>query len=365
MLSLQRSENIAPSSPEIAGVLRPYIDSGAVAGVAALVADRDRIISLDALGYSDIAARTPLAPNALFWIASQTKPITASLLMMLADEGLVNLDDTVEKYLPEFEGQWVAVEQEDDHVLLKKPHRPISLRDILSHTSGLPFRSALETPTLDALPLSVAAGSYAMTPLQSEPGTQYSYSNAGINTVGRIIEVVSGLTYWTFLKGRLLDPLGMTDTTFWPDAGQAARLAKAYAPNEDKTVLQETAISQLQYPLDNPERYPMPAGGLFSTAADVAQFCRLILNGGELNGNRLLSEEAVAEMTKRQTAPGIEQSHGLGWNVGEDTVGHGGALSTDMAIDRKRGLILVYLVQHAGFALNGHEALAAFHNAAR
>ena len=155
--------------------------------------------------------------DALFWIASQSKPITASALMMLVDEGKVKLDDPVEKYLPEFRDQWLTVERDQEHMLLKKPKHPITVRNILSHTSGLPFASALEKPTLDGLPLRVAVGSYAMTPLLFEPDEKYQYSNAGINTAGRIIEVVSGMPYEDFLDKRLFEPLGMKDTTFWPN----------------------------------------------------------------------------------------------------------------------------------------------------
>jgi CubicO group peptidase (beta-lactamase class C family) len=122
---------------------------------------------------------------------------------------------------------WLAVERDADHVLLKRPKQRVTVRHLLSHTSGLPFHSALEQPTLDGLVLRDAVRSYAMTPLVFEPGTTYQYSNAGINTAGRIIEVVSGLPYERFLDERLFAPLGMTDTTFWPTEKQLARLAKA------------------------------------------------------------------------------------------------------------------------------------------
>ena len=239
--------------------------------------------------------------DALFWIASQSKPMTATALMMLVDEGKVNVDDPVEKYLPEFKGQWVKAEQDTEHVLLKKPAHPITVKNVLSHTSGLPFSSPLEQPTLDLLPLAARVRSYAMLPLEFEPDSKYQYSNAGINTAGRIIEVVSGMPYAQFLDQRLFQPLGMKDTTFWPNPEQVRRLAKSYKPNAAKTDLEETTITQLRYPLTDRTREPMPAGGLFSTAADVARFCQMILNGGVLNGKRYLSEAAVKQMTSRQT----------------------------------------------------------------
>src|ERR1041384_7333489 len=120
--------------------------------------------------------------DSIFWIASQSKPMTSVAFMMLVDERKLSLDDPVEKYLPEFRGQMLAVEKDADHVLLKKPSRRVTLRDLLSHMSGFPFKSEMEEPTLDGLPLAAAVRSYAMTPLQTEPGTHYQYSNAGINT---------------------------------------------------------------------------------------------------------------------------------------------------------------------------------------
>ncbi|MFO0953835.1 MAG: serine hydrolase domain-containing protein [Isosphaeraceae bacterium] len=166
--------------------------------------------------------------DALFWIASQSKPITAAALMMLVDEGRCGSTTPVGKYLPEFNDVWLAVERDGDRILLKRPAWPVSVRDLLRHTSGLPFASAMETPTLDGLTLRDAARSYAMTPCSSEPGSKCQYSNAGINTAGRVVEVVGGVPYEEFLERRLFKPLGMKDTTFRPGEEQVKRLARAY-----------------------------------------------------------------------------------------------------------------------------------------
>jgi CubicO group peptidase (beta-lactamase class C family) len=345
-------------------VLQPFVDRHVLAGAVTLVADKDRLLSLGAVGFSDVAAGTLMRTDAVFWIASQSKPITATALMMLVDEGKVTLDDPVAKYLPVFREVWLAAERAKDRVVLKRPGHPITVREILSHTSGLPFKSAIEAPTLDRLPLWTATGSYAMTPLEFEPGTRYQYSNAGINTAGRIIEVVSGIPYESFLETRLFGPLGMKDTTFWPSESQLARLAKAYKPRAGGLGLEETSIDQLRYPLGDRSRHPMPAGGLFSTASDLARFCQMVLNGGQFEGKRYLSEAAVKEMTKRQTGPSIKESYGLGWGTGGDSFGHGGAFATNMTIDSKRGLITVFLVQHAGFPGDGGKARGEFEKAA-
>ncbi|WP_165229116.1 serine hydrolase domain-containing protein [Aquisphaera insulae] len=354
----------APASKSIAPAIKPYVDRHVLAGAVALVADRQKVLSVDAVGFADIAGGRPMRADAIFWIASQSKPITATALMMLVDEGKVKLDDPVSKYLAEFQQIWVATEKDNSHVLLKKPRHPITVREILSHTSGLPFASAAEQPTLDLLPLRVGALTYAMTPLQSEPGTHYSYSNAGINTAGRIIEVVSGMPYELFLAKRLFEPLGMHDTTFWPSGPQLNRLAKSYKPDAAKTGLEETTVTQLRYPLDDSRRQPMPAGGLFSTAHDLARFCRMILSGGELDGRRYLSRESVAAMTTKQTPEPLKDGYGLGWSTDGKTFGHGGAYATNMTIDSTRGLITIWLVQHAGFPGDGDKAQDAFRKAA-
>ena len=360
------THHCAAESPQtIASVLQPYVANHTLAGAVTLVASSDRVLSLEAVGYMDVAAKNPMRTDALFWIASQSKAMTATALMMLVDEGKVNVDDPVEKYLPEFKGQWVKGEQDENHIILKRPVHPITIKNVLSHTSGLPFSTPVEQPTLDILPLSARVRSYAMVPLEFQPDTRYSYSNAGINTAGRIIEVVSGMPYERFMEQRLFKPLGMKDTTFWPNLKQVQRLAKSYKPDAAKTGLEETTITQLQYPLTDRSRQPMPAGGLFSTAADVARYCQMILNGGVLDGRRYLSAASVKQMTSRQTPASLTSSYGFGWKIDEGEFGHGGAYSTNMTIDTRHGLILVWMVQHAGFPGDGAKSKDAFTQAAK
>ncbi len=334
----------------LAATLQPFVEKHTLAGAVTLVANKDQLLDLSAVGHADIAHARPMQPNDIVWIASMTKAITAAAMMVLVDEGKVKLDDPIEKYLPEFKDLWVLVEVDDTHRALKRPASKITVRQVLCHTSGMPFASPMEKPTLDGLTLRECALSYAMTPLLQEPGTKYVYSNAGINTGGRIIEVVSGMSYEEFLQKRILDPLKMKDTTYWPSEEQLTRLAKPYKPNAAKTGLDETTISQLTYPLNAKSRQPMPAGGLFATATDVSNFCRMLLNDGMFEGTKVLSPEAVQQMSSRQTEPGLKDNYGLGLSVSEHSFGHGGALSTNMTIDKQHGLVLVYLVQHAGYA---------------
>ena len=349
----------APSTSS--SLLKPFVDKHELAGAVALVADKNKVLSVEAVGFADIAAGKVMRQDNIFWIASQTKPMTAVAVMMLVDDGKISLDDPIEKYLPEFRGQMVVAEKDNEHIVLRKPKHPITVRETLNHTSGLPFKSAIEEPTLDGLSLSSAVRSYAMTPLLSEPGTVYRYSNAGINTAARLIEVVGKVKYEDFMQQKLFDPLGMKDTTFWPNEAQSLRVAKSYRPDASKTNLAEFPISQLIHPLsDRVHRFPMPAGGLFSTAIDTSLFCRMLLNNGELDGKRYLSENAMRELSKRQTPPAMKESYGLGFSVSPDSYGHGGAQATNMEIRSGKGLVLVWMVQHGGFPGEGSKAQGAF-----
>ena len=369
MIALAVALGLVPPPPEntppqVTSSLKSYVDRGVLAGAVTLVSSRNEVLGLESVGYSDVAAKTPMTTDALFWIASMSKPMTATALMMLVDAGKVKLDDPVERYLPEFVGQMVIAKKTADRLVLRKPRHPITVREILSHTSGLVDRSPLERE-LDMLSLREGVISYAKAPLQFEPGSGYQYCNPGINTAGRLIEVVSGMPYEEFMQKRLFGPLGMKDTTFWPSDEQVKRLAKSYKPGADGKGLEEIKITQLTYPLSDRTRHPYPAGGLFSTAADVAIFCRMILNGGVHDGTRLLSEKSVREMTSTQTGNLLdrgkgENGYGLGWSTSRKSAGdsgpvipgpcwHGGAYATDMAIDPGKELITVFMVQHAGY----------------
>lgn len=364
-VSAQDDSPQAAPADALTAAVRPYIERQELAGAVMLVAAPDRILCHTAVGLADIESRRPMKPDSVFWIASQSKPITAAAVMMLVEEGRLSVDDSVEKYLPEFTGQMVITEKSEEQIVLRKPNRPITVRDILTHTSGLPFRSAQEVPTLDRLTLADRVRSYAMTPLDFQPGTEYRYSNAGINTAARIIEVVTEQPFETFLHERLFGPLGMTDTTFHPTKDQVDRLAESCRPGEGNSGLVATTITQLHYPLtDTDHRFPVPAGGLFSTAADLARFYRMLANDGRLDGRQYLTEQSVRTMTSKQTPNSISQEYGFGFATGGRRFGHGGAYSTNSYFDREHGLIIIWLVQHAGFPGEGAKSQEAFRQAA-
>ena len=169
------------------------------------------------------------------------------------------------------------------------------------------------------------------------------------------------MPYEKFLQQRIFEPLGMNDTTFWPNAAQLQRLAKAYRPV--KNGLEECHIEQLKYPLDDPSRQPMPAGGLFSTATDISIFYRMIAHEGAFVGKRILSAEAVRTITSKQTGD-LPNGYGLGIGTSGRFVEHGGAYNTNSRLDRERGIITVFLGQHAGWGPGGEKIIGTFQNAA-
>ena len=339
--------------------LQPLVDRHELAGAVMLVATGDEVLDLEAIGWSDIPAQKPMQTDCLFWIASQSKPIAATTLMVLVDEGKVSLDDPVEKYLPEFKEQWLIVERDGEHQLLKKPQHPILLRNLLNHTSGMLYKTPIEQPTLDLIPLDQRMHAYVMSPLQFEPGAKHLYANAGINTAARIVELVSGMPYETFLAERLFKPLGMKDTTFHPSAEQLQRLAKGYKPSASGTTMEEGPIPQLRYPLDDPTRCVQPAGGLFSTAEDLLKFYRMIFHQGVCAGQRILSDEAVRQMTTKQTGD-LPQNYGFGFDTGGGQVGHGGTFGTVSSIDRDHRLITIFMIQYAGPATDLNKFVPVF-----
>lgn len=365
----------------IASSLQPFVDRHLVAGAVALVAGREGVLSLETCGFANLEKQEPMRADQLFWIASMTKPMTATAVMMLVDEGKVDIGQPVEKYLPEFKGQMLVVEKDAGHVLLKKPGRPVSVRDLLTHTSGLTSSLPTGGTALDTLTLAGAVIGYAVSPLQFEPGSRWRYCNPGINTLGRIVEVVGGMPYAAFMRKRIFEPLGMKDTTFWPSEEQMKRLATSYKSNKEKTALEPATISYLTHPYSTRSRMALPAGGLFSTAGDLVKFYRMVLNGGTAGGRELLKAETLKRMTANQTGElkvsFTEGMHmGLGWHIVHEpqgvteslspgSFGHGGAYGTQAWIDPDKGLIMVLLIQHANMGnSDGSEIRRAFQGAA-
>jgi len=340
-----------------------YVDRHQAAGTVTLVARKGKVISLEAVGWQDLEARIPMAPESIFQIASMTKPVTAMGILMLEEEGKLTIEDPVEKHLPEFRGQQLIVKKEGAALTLGKPPRPITLRDLLTHTSGLHGSPPPGFGDLYAKrnrTLAEATIAISQWPLEFEPGSRWSYCNTGIDTLGRIIEVCSGMSYEAFLEERLFRPLGMKDTFFYPTEARRARVATLYKKDGDRLVRSENFLGDAVG-----GRFPLPAGGIFSTAPDLVKLYQMVLDHGTAGGRRYLSEASIAKMTRNHTGDlragftdGVQM--GLGWQLvgtptgvtemlSPGTYGHGGAFGTQGWIDPRREMIFILMVQRSGF----------------
>lgn len=336
-----------PASPAVTAALQPYLDSYKMAGIIGIVADRSGTIRYrNLLGYADVETRQPISENNVFWIASMSKMFVGASIMMLVDEGKVSLDDPVTNYIPELAKWMVLTESNEDHVLLKPLVRPVTLRNLLSHTSGLSALSELQrTVGADRAPLKFRALSSVTGPLQSQPGDKYAYGNQGMNIAARVVEIVSGMPYEEFIQERFFDPLGMTETTFWPGQAEIARLAGAYGPNQETNGFARGRIEFLTKPYDDRvHRFPEAAGGLFSTTHDVLRYGMLLANDGEVDGKRYLSHAAMDELRKEQTGA-TKVNYSLGYHLRNGMFGHDGAYGTDLSVNPKTGMIAIFMVQ--------------------
>src|SRR5882757_10032302 len=341
------SENGPPASPEVTAAMQPYLDSYKLAGIIGIIADKNgKVHYKNLVGYADVEAKKPISEDNVFWIASMTKMFAGASIMMLVDEGKVSLDDPVTKFIPQLNKWMVVAEKDEAHVLLKPLVRPVTIRHILSHTSGLPKMSELQQATgADSTPLKARALSSVTGPLQWQPGEKYAYGNQGMNIAARIVEIVSGMPYEDFLQKRFFDPLDMKETTFWPSETQVARLAGAYGPNKEKNGYARGGLGYLTKPLsDRVHRFPEAGGGLFSTTHDIFRYGLMLANDGELDGRRYLSHAAVEELRTEQTGS-TKVNYSLGYHLRNGMFGHDGAYGTDLSVDPKTGMIAIFMEQ--------------------
>jgi CubicO group peptidase (beta-lactamase class C family) len=357
------------------------VDKGTIPGAILLVARDGKLVYLQTVGYQDREKRSPMKSDAIFRIASMTKPITSVAVMMLAEEGKIDLIAPVAQYLPEFKDVKVGVEKADANsgkptLVLEEPRRAMTVQDLLRHTSGLvygPFGNTLVHQAYSKANLFDGSQTLAefvtklsKLPLAHQPGTAWEYGMS-TDVLGRIVEVVSGVTFDRFVEERITGPLGMRDTAFYLTGAQAARLAEAQidpATGKRSGANAENLTKEKQ-------KWFSGGGGLLSTAADYARFCQMLLNRGELTGVRLLAPKTIAVMTADQLPPGIPRvggyedmaptpemghSFGLGFAVRTDagqspisgSVGDyfwAGAYGTYFWIDPRENLFAVMMVQ--------------------
>lgn len=379
-LPTAKAEDVGMSSERLARIrtaMQRYIDRQQVAGVVTLVARRGRVVYLDAQGLRDAEAKTPMQTDTIFRMASMTKPIASVALMMLYEEGHFLLQDPIAKFLPEFANMKVAQvaannEQVGAPYKLVPDARAITMKHVLTHTAGFPnsYRgitqaeylknAALRKPT-DTIADSVKR--LATMPLNFHPGDAWEYGPA-TDVVGRLVEVISGLTLDEFLQKKIFAPLKMSDTHFYLPKSKLDRFAATYEPdkaNANKIKLAEAPNAESRY-VKEPHNYFSGAGGLVSTAADYVRFHQMMLNGGELDGVRILGRKTVELMTANHIGDlpvwlrGPGYGFGLGYSVTKDVgatgiagsvgaYGWGGAFCTFFWVDPQEELLGIVLTQ--------------------
>ena len=384
------AQHLPSASPESVGMapdriarihkaMQGFVDRKEVGGVVTLVAREGKLVDVHAVGFQDVEGKKPMRTDTIFRIASMTKPITSVAVMMLYEEGKLLLTDPVSRYIPSFKGQRVVGKEPGTTV---PAQRDITVRDLLAHRSGITYgflnfstvgntyRSTGVSDGLTVTPVTLAENidKLAAVPLVSQPGTEFNYS-LSTDVLGRLVEVVSGMSFDAFLKQRILDPLGMRDTSFEVADAKWSRFATVYAPEangirpmKDPEQFGNTFMSPNAY-YKAPKKYFSGGAGLTSTIADYSRFAQMLLNGGELNSARLLSPKTVELMASDHTSDvppspiiGPGGQFGLGFKVttnlgasqalgSEGIFGWSGIYGTNFWVDPKERLIAIVMVQ--------------------
>lgn len=368
-------------SPEklerITALLQDYVQQGRIAGAVVKVRQDGRDVYSQAVGWRDREARAPMREDTIFRIASQSKALTSVAIMMLMEEGKLLLNDPVGKFLPEWKETTVAVPRDDGGYDVVPARRAITIRDLLTHTAGISYgygpgedrwREAGITDWYFAdreEPVSAVVARMPALPMQAQPGEQFVY---GYNTdiLGVVVEKISGQTLDAFLRERLIEPLGMTDTSFYLPRDKADRLAVVYADEEegvsrapDATDADWRPYGQGHY-LNGPRVAFSGGAGLLSTAADYSRFLEMMRRGGELDGKRYLSPKTVELMTVNHLTDAVEYAPGMGFGLGfavredvglagepgsEGEFSWGGAYHSQYWVDPRERMTVSYMVQ--------------------
>jgi CubicO group peptidase (beta-lactamase class C family) len=353
----------------ITDMVQRRIAAGDVAGAVTVVARRGKVAHLSAQGVMDLESKQPMTPSAMFRIASMTKPVIGVAVMLLVEEGKLHLNDPVARYIPQFANMKVAVARPGSGSGGDTPsydtvpaQRPITIKDLLTHTSGLgsgPMSNSeiARVARKEGERLADYIPRLGGTALEFQPGSRWTYSpGAGFETLGRVIEIASGLPLDQFFQTRIFAPLGMRDITFWPTDAQMPRLATVYQRTP-------TGLTRTETPNDTMSRnvYFRGSGGLYSSAEGYVPLGMMLANGGELNGTRLLSRKTV-EMLRAvhvpDTMPGRPAGEGFGLSVrvvtnhaarntmlSDGTYGWTGAQGTHFFVDPEEQLVGILMVQ--------------------
>jgi CubicO group peptidase (beta-lactamase class C family) len=346
--------------PGVHEAVAPFLERKEAAGLVTVVVTPEKVVHVEAQGWADVERKAEMKADDVFWIASMTKPVTAVAVLMLADEGKLSVDDPASKYVPELG----AMKNADGSPLAT----PITIKHLMTHTAGLPENAREETRAAKTLQDLVDA--FAKKPMSFEPGTKWAYSQTAINSLGRIVEVVSGKRFDDFLDERIFKPLGMADTTFYPSKEQQKRLATSYRVEggnggQGAQLMPAEIFIFAGRDLHERDRVPLANGGLFSTAADYGTFVRMLLNDGSLDGKRYLKPETVKQMGSLQTGelktgftPGngwglgvcvVREPQGVSAALSQGSFGHGGAYGTQAWVDPMKKVGYVLMVQRQNF----------------
>lgn len=338
----------------------PYVESGQLPG-AINVFYKDGLEEVTCIGYADVAAKRPIAMDNVFMQCSQTKGFCGVTIAMLIEEGKIQLDDPVSKYLPEFKELWILESSGDGVKTLVKAKNELTIRMAMNHTGGFPFEVSAKQGRLEGggwsggAPLRQTAAIGAASPLFFEPGTKTQYSNTGIDIGAAIVEVVTGQRWEDYLQERVLDPLGMESTSFWPTDKQLESQIEMYDCVKDAPAKYRLQNKMQQRPYNGDHVFPSAGAGLWTTANDQLKFYKMLMNlGMGENGVRILKEETVKELLAKSTRPNGMGGYSLGLSTAEEDgpdawYGHGGAWGTNCMVNWHRKELKLWVVQ-----LNGH-----------
>jgi len=377
--AMAKPEDVGLSSERLARItemMKRHIAAGEISGGVTLVARHGKIVHFEATGVTDVDSKTPMAKDSVFRIASMTKPVTGVAIMMMMEEGRLRITDPVSKYIPSFKDLKVAVAEPrprgpaaaDEPAPINyyrvPAEREITIRDLLTHVSGLASgpmsNDSIRVPEVMRKPTDTLADyipRLGKSALEFQPGSRWSYSpQAGFDTLGRIVEITSGMPFDQFLRQRVFEPLGIREAAFYPTPELLPRLVTAYQLDPKGRMAKNTNPGSMQSKV-----YFMGSGGLVTTAGEYAKFAQMLVNGGELNGKRLLSPRTVAYMASVHASdalPGRTPGEGFGLSVrvvrdavasgsrvSDGSFGWSGAYGTHFWVDQKEDLIAVMMIQ--------------------
>ena len=341
--------------------LAPYVESGALPGAVSILY-KDGVTEVACVGYADVKARRPITADDVYMQCSQTKGFCGVTVAKLVEEGRLNLDDPVSKYLPEFKTLWVKGVETNDTRTLVKAKNVLTVRMCLNHTGGFPFEICAKQGNIKGggwsggAPLRQTAAIAAASPILFEPGTKTQYSNTGIDIGAAVVEVVTGMKWEDYLKKEVLDPLGMSSTWFWPTDEQLKTQVEMYDCHEGAPATWKSENPMEQRPYNDGHVFASAGAGLWTTANGQYKSSEMLMNlGVGDNGVRILKEDTVKSILAVSTRPKGLSGYSLGLNApepskdGEDSwFGHGGAWGTNCSVNWRRKQLKLWAVQLNG-----------------